>query len=181
MADIDKKIVFICSPFAGDIKGNSQRARRYGRFAVSKGAVPFVPHLLYPQILNEHDPEERNLGINLGLNILAKCQELWVFGEYISPGMSIEINQAKKLMMPIKYFSTSCKEMKNEKDCFAYKNKKCTILTINKCKGPDCSFLKTKEQAKEEQEKIIERIRSLDRETQKFIIDTYYKGKLEVK
>lgn len=109
-----KKIVFICSPFAGDIEGNTRRARRYGRFAVTEKAVPIIPHLMYPQFLEENDPEERQLGIDMGLILLGKCQELWVFGSRISSGMSAEITKAKRWNIPIRYFTTECVETKGE-------------------------------------------------------------------
>lgn len=62
-----RKIIFLCSPFAGDIEFNTARARRYGRFAVSKNTIPIIPHLMYPQFLYEDDPTERQLGIEMGL------------------------------------------------------------------------------------------------------------------
>ena len=109
-----KKIVFICSPFAGDIEGNTRRAKRYGRFAVIEKAVPIIPHLMYPQFLEENDPDERQLGIDMGLILLGKCQELWVFGSKISSGMSAEITKAKRWNIPIRYFTTECVETKGE-------------------------------------------------------------------
>ena len=107
-----RKVVFICSPFAGDIDLNTDRARRYGRFAITKNTVPFIPHLLYPQLLDEHDTEERSLGISMGIRMLSICQELWVFGERISSGMAVEIAKAKNLKIPIKYFTIHCKPRK---------------------------------------------------------------------
>ena len=104
-----KPIVFICSPFAGDIEGNTARARRYGRFAVTKDKIPVIPHLMYPQFLYEDDPVERQLGIQMGLALLLKCQELWVFGGRVSSGMTVEIEKAKELKIPIKYFTVDCK------------------------------------------------------------------------
>ena len=109
-----KKIVFICSPFAGDVEGNTRRAKRYGRFAVIEKAVPIIPHLMYPQFLEENNPEERQLGIDMGLILLGKCQELWVFGSRISSGMSAEITKAKRWNIPIRYFTTECVETKGE-------------------------------------------------------------------
>lgn len=107
-----RKVVFICSPFAGDIELNTDRARRYGRFAITKNTVPFIPHLLYPQILDERDTEERSLGISMGIRMLSLCQELWVFGDRISHGMAVEIKKAKALKIPIRYFTTHCKPRK---------------------------------------------------------------------
>lgn len=48
-----KPCVFICSPFAGDIEKNLNKAREYLKFAVKQGTIPFAPHLLYPQVLDD--------------------------------------------------------------------------------------------------------------------------------
>ncbi|AGL03631.1 DUF7768 domain-containing protein [Desulfoscipio gibsoniae] len=104
-----KNIVFICSPFAGDVAGNIDRARRYGRFAVTKKVIPIIPHLMYPQFLDEDDPAERQLGIEMGLALLSHCREVWVFGSRVSSGMAAEIDQAKVLGIPVKYFTVDCK------------------------------------------------------------------------
>ena len=104
-----KKLVFICSPYAGDIEGNVMRAKRYGRFAITEGVVPIVPHLMYPQFLYEDDKEERKLGIQMGLALLSKCDEMWVFGHRLSEGMAIELKRAKQEGIVIRQFSTECK------------------------------------------------------------------------
>jgi hypothetical protein len=104
-----RSIVFICSPFAGDIKGNIKKAKRYGRFAVSQGVVPVIPHLMYPQFLSENNPRERQIGIEMGLSLLTKCRELWIFGNEITKGMKLEIDKAKNYSIPIKYFNLECK------------------------------------------------------------------------
>lgn len=46
-------------PFAGDIQRNIESARRYSRFAIVMGCIPIAPHLLFPQFLDDSDPEER--------------------------------------------------------------------------------------------------------------------------
>lgn len=106
-----KPIVFICSPFAGDVEGNIMRAKRYGRFAVTQKVIPIIPHLMYPQFLYDDDPAERQLGLEMGLVLLTKCQELWVFGDKVSKGMAVEIKKAKRYNMPIRYFTVGCKPM----------------------------------------------------------------------
>lgn len=106
-----KHCVLICSPFAGDIAGNTARAIRYMRFAVTQGAIPFAPHLLYPQVLDEDDPSERELGLFFCMVWLGKCDELWVFGHYISSGMDREVAKAKKRGIPIRYFTEKCEEV----------------------------------------------------------------------
>ena len=43
--------------------------------------------------------------------LLSKCAELWVFGEKITSGMSIEIEKAKRKGQLIRYFTETCEEV----------------------------------------------------------------------
>ncbi len=106
-----KPLVYICSPFAGDIDFNISRARGYSRFAVAKNAIPLAPHLLFPQFLDDEDKQQRKLGIFMGLVLMSKCQEFWCFGSKISKGMAIELEKAKKRKMIIRYFNERCEEV----------------------------------------------------------------------
>ena len=36
-----RPLVYICSPYSGDVDRNTEKARRYCRFAVDQGAIPF--------------------------------------------------------------------------------------------------------------------------------------------
>lgn len=76
-----RPIVYICSPYAGDVESNTAAARRYSRFAVEAGYIPIAPHLLFPQFLDDNKPKERELGLFFGNAILSKCAEMWVFGD----------------------------------------------------------------------------------------------------
>jgi hypothetical protein len=107
-----RPLVFICSPLAGDVEHNLERARRYCRFAVTKGAIPLAPHLLFPQFMDDGDKTQRNLAILMGLVLLSKCHELWRFGNKISPGMAIELEKAKRLGIPVWHFTGQCAEVK---------------------------------------------------------------------
>ena len=96
------KLVYIASPYAGDVQANTEAAKGYCRAALEEGVIPIAPHLLYPQFLEDSDPAERNLGLRPGLELLARCDELWVCGPEISPGMSREIQFAQGLGIPIR-------------------------------------------------------------------------------
>ncbi len=98
-----RPVVYICSPFRGDTENNTIKARRYSRFAVNRGAIPFAPHLLFPQYMN--DADERALALFMGLVMLDKCAEVWVFGKDFSDGMKGEIERAKFKNKKIRYFS----------------------------------------------------------------------------
>jgi len=75
-----------------------------------QGHVPYAPHLHNPQFLNENILKERQAGIMLGLEILKKADEMWMFGHLLSRGMKQEMETAQNLKIPIKYFSSDCKE-----------------------------------------------------------------------
>ena len=47
-----RPLVYICSPYAGDVETNAENARKYSRFAVESMAIPFAPHLLMPQYMD---------------------------------------------------------------------------------------------------------------------------------
>lgn len=106
-----RPLVYVCSPYSGDIEANTEAARRYCRFAVEKGYIPVAPHLLYPQFLDDTDTDERNLGLFFGNVLMGKCHEVWVFGSRISSGMEAEITRAKRKNFIIRHFSTDLKEV----------------------------------------------------------------------
>lgn len=67
--------------------------------------------------------------------------------------------------------------MNDMKRCFAQEGDGCKVLTVKKCKGYECSFFKTPEDAEASRKKANQRLASLDAETQAHIADTYYGGK----
>lgn len=106
-----RPIVYICSPYAGDVPANVKNARRYSRFAVDSGYIPVAPHLLFPQFLSDDNPEERQLGLFFGNALMSKCSEVWVFGDCVSPGMEAEIRRAKWKNYRLRYFTAACEEV----------------------------------------------------------------------
>lgn len=106
-----KPLVYICSPFSGDIEVNIKRAREFCRFALEKGNIPLAPHLMFPQFMDDTDEKERDLAIFMDIVLMGKCQEVWVLGDVFSKGMSIEIEKAKKRRQPIRYFNKNFEEV----------------------------------------------------------------------
>jgi len=99
------KVVYICSPFSGDVIQNTENARRYCKYAVSQGVLPIAPHLLFPQFLDDNCPVEREKGLVFGLVLLKKADELWVFGTRTSEGMRREIEKANTEGIPVIYIN----------------------------------------------------------------------------
>ena len=101
------KQVYIASPYRGDIERNTDLARKAGRFAAMCGKVPVIPHLVFPQFLDDTNPEERVLGITLGVELLKACDELWLIGGTITKGMRHELGIAKELHIPVRCYDTN--------------------------------------------------------------------------
>jgi hypothetical protein len=108
-------IVYICSPYRGEIGKNVKSTKRYCQFAVRQGVVPLAPHLLFPQFLDDDNERERQLGLSFAITLLDRCDEIWVFSTIggVSAGMATEIAYAEKYKIPVRYFNTRCKEVKN--------------------------------------------------------------------
>ena len=109
-----RPLVYICSPFSSDPVGNTEKAKRYSRYAVDAGAIPFAPHLLLPLYMKEES--ERGLALFMDMVFLSKCDELWVFGDKISSGMQAEIDKATRKNMKIRYFTDACCEKNTEQE-----------------------------------------------------------------
>lgn len=103
-----RPLVYIYSPYAGNIERNTYRARAFSRFAVEKKYIPIARHLLCPQYLDEET--ERWLGLKMGIVFMGKCEEVWVFGDVISEGMAAEIEKAKRMRKKIRYFTDGLQE-----------------------------------------------------------------------
>ena len=111
---IYRPLVYICSPYAGEPERNTRLAREYCRFAVTRNCIPIAPHLLFPQFMEDSDPEQRRLGLFFGLVLQSKCKEMWVFGQAapgnlsapvnITKGMAVELEKARERGLPIRYF-----------------------------------------------------------------------------
>ena len=104
-----RPLVYICSPYAGDMETNAENAKKYSRFAVESMAIPFAPHLLMPQYMDEGT--ERELALRMGIIFLSKCEQVWVFGERVSDGMAYEIRKAVNMGKKVRYFTADCREV----------------------------------------------------------------------
>lgn len=104
------KFVYVCSPLRGDIETNIRRAHGYCRFVIQQGALPQAPHAIFTAFLDDTIPEERQLGMSLGIELLKRSDELWVFGKRITEGMGAEIEVATERNIPIRYFDERCEK-----------------------------------------------------------------------
>lgn len=104
LAGSDFKKVYICSPYAGNVKQNVEMAKRFCRYAIRRKCQPVASHLLYPQMLDDENDVQREMGLSFGLSLLAECSEVWVFlppDGQPTPGMAMEIAYARRGKIPI--------------------------------------------------------------------------------
>jgi len=95
--------IFVCSPLRGDIETNITNTKNYCKSVANQGFIPFAPHIFCTQFLDDSIETERIQGINIGLEFLKICDEIWVIGDLFSEGMRTEIEFAKKYKIKIVY------------------------------------------------------------------------------
>ncbi|MDD2980771.1 MAG: hypothetical protein PHN80_12500 [Hespellia sp.] len=97
---------YICSPLSAatrpEMIRNMLRAREHMRKIRERyGFSTYAPHAYLPELLNDHDPEERALALSFGLELLKLCDILIVCGDTISEGMTGEIRYAFERGTPV--------------------------------------------------------------------------------
>ncbi|MGN8805466.1 MULTISPECIES: DUF7768 domain-containing protein [unclassified Blautia] len=94
--------IFVCSPYRGDTKANIEQACGYCRQVIDAGNIPIAPHVMFSNCLDDSVLEERTVGIQMGLELMELCSEVWVFGPP-TEGMKFEIAKAEELGITIKF------------------------------------------------------------------------------
>ena len=110
------KKIYVFSPVRGDqnnpleIKNNIARAVMYSRFVYSQGHLPICPHIYLENATGlkseAENPDNRRELLDLGLEMLTLCDELWVFGRRFgdeSSGMRKEVVKALEKGMHVEY------------------------------------------------------------------------------
>ena len=95
------KKIYICSPLRGDYKNNIEDAKRHCRTVALKGFIPIAPHIYLTQFLDDTSDVERQIGTEMGLELLKDCDAVWVYGEP-TEGMRNEIRLAERLGIKVK-------------------------------------------------------------------------------
>lgn len=91
-------LLYVCSPYRGEIRRNKEYARELTRAAINRGFVPVTVHLYLTEVLDDNKPEERQRGMIAGKKLLGRCSYILIGERYgISEGMKGEINLAEKL------------------------------------------------------------------------------------
>ncbi len=99
-------LVFLESPYTGDTERNIRYARACMRDCLRRNESPFASHLLYTQegVLDDTDPENRELGIAAAMDWAAKANKTVVYTDLgISQGMKYGVERAEQERRPVEY------------------------------------------------------------------------------
>lgn len=105
-------IVYVCSQMRGippytkaKYNKNLKKAAEYCAEVAEEGHTPIAPHLYFTSFVDDRCPEGREKGMRMGMELLEKSDEVWVFGseEGISEGMKAEIECAGEKNIPVRY------------------------------------------------------------------------------
>ena len=84
---------------------NITKAQGYCREAAElwPDVLPIAPHVYCTQFLDDTNPQDRAVGMDMGLSLLSMCDELWVYGiDNPSEGMKAEIAYAEEHGIPVR-------------------------------------------------------------------------------
>jgi len=89
------KVVYIAHPLGAgeDRQSNLARAARWVAWAATrKNVAPVADWIVLASQLSE---ELRQLGLQIDCSIVERCDELWLVGGRVSPGMVVERDHAR--------------------------------------------------------------------------------------
>ena len=94
----DTRIVIVETPYAGNVDRNVVYAKAAMLDCLERNEWPFASHLLYPQVLDDTNPDERAMGIQAGFGIAAalgyQAKRVVYYDLGVSAGMRSGIEHA---------------------------------------------------------------------------------------
>lgn len=85
-------VVYVCHKYSDDPEGNKIAIRKICKGVKNAGNIPFAPQLYLEQFMDE--ATERAECMDMCLQLLQICDQLHVYGPWVSAGMKDEIEQA---------------------------------------------------------------------------------------
>lgn len=86
---------------------NLQRARRWWRWALEHFPnIAILSSWVVECELLEETPQNRDRGLKRDLELVRHSDEVWLCGSWVSPGMALEANEAKRLGITVVEFLT---------------------------------------------------------------------------
>lgn len=90
--DLVHPVVFIETPLRSSEPGLDKRlefAQAAMFDSIQRGEAPILTHLLWPAVMNDHDPEEREQALRMCRDVRKRCHKVVFYvGMGVSPGMA---------------------------------------------------------------------------------------------
>lgn len=105
---MNTNLVIVETPYAGDdplsVAENTLYAQRAMKDCLDRGEAPFLSHLLYTQVLDDKDADQRRQGIEAGLAWGGCAHRTVVYTDFgISEGMKQGIDRATTEGRPVEF------------------------------------------------------------------------------
>jgi len=106
------QLVYICHPLTEDVEGNVEKVKLICKALLQAqrdtwgedGEIdicPVAPQLMLPYGLDAASKLDNEFALRQCLNLLAACDELWVYGDRCTAGMRAEIEFASENNIPV--------------------------------------------------------------------------------
>jgi hypothetical protein len=114
----DRLVVYVASPLSAPDPDTAALYRAYAlaamRDSLEAREAPILPHVMYPRVLDDGDPDGRATGMEAGLALLEACEALIVYTDRgISEGMRAEMAHAERCGIPVFHRSIAAKWAEN--------------------------------------------------------------------
>jgi len=95
-----KKIVYIahCLGDGPDRAANCARASKWVAWAADQGVAPVCTWIV---LAGQWSEQRREEGLAIDCALIGRCDEVWLCGPRVSPGMNVEASHAKKVGVPV--------------------------------------------------------------------------------
>lgn len=96
------RVVYVAHPLGGgeDREANRANAAKWCAWVARQGHAPVADWIILSGEFDE-SPGNRDLGLTIDLALVGRCDEVWLVGGRVSPGMQMEADRAVQLGKPV--------------------------------------------------------------------------------
>jgi hypothetical protein len=97
------KVVYLAHRLGAgpDRADNLRAAANWGAWATRQHGVAVIADWIWLAAELPETPANRERGLESDLALVARCDELWLVGGRVSPGMELEAGEARRLGIPV--------------------------------------------------------------------------------
>jgi hypothetical protein len=94
------KVVYVAHPL-GAGSDREENRRSAAKWCAHIGELGYAPVADWIILSGEWDETKRELGLEIDFALIHRCDELWMVGPRVSPGMKLESDHARRLGIPV--------------------------------------------------------------------------------